>query len=181
MGKLTHNFVLPIRFFSLEFMFQSKIILTALLPQRILFCQKPHYIGTAVFISWSLTGNYKLSNEVRSKLWRQEHFYTNTAVSTLGGDTTLVMSVELQQHNFSQLLLRNRRTKVKESGNISFLLQLCLGRLIDKTIFKLCRFFSLTVYNLLWLWTRRNQSCSYRTILLFFPPPLTVAEVCKSS
>lgn len=138
-------------FFCLDFsiwnLFQSKVIFNCFISSKNFVLPKPPAIleQLCLFHGASLTGSYELSNKVRNKLWRQEHFYTNTAVSTLGGDTTLIMSVKLQQHNFSQLFLCNR-TKVKESGNISFLLQLCLRRLMDRIIFKFSIDFSPSLF-----------------------------------
>lgn len=140
--KLIHNLVLLFRFFNLEFMFHSKAILTAFLTQKNLFCKKTCYIVTAVFIPPRVSDKLQTIHQIRNKLWRQEHFYTNTAVSTLGGDTTLIMSVLLQQHILSQIVLCNTRTSVKVYGNSSFSLQLCLRRLMDRIIFKPSKDFS---------------------------------------
>lgn len=187
MGKLAYNFVLPFRFFNLEFMFQSKMIFNCFISSKNFVLPKPPAISEqlCLFHGASLTGSYELSNKVRNKLWTQEHFYTNTAVSTLGGDTTLIMSVKLQQHNFSQLFLCNRRTKVKESGNISFLLQLCLRRLMDRIIFKFSIDFSpslfITCYGSEPGEISSAATSTFLKTLVFFPPLSAVAKVSKSS
>lgn len=150
MRKLPYNFVLLLRFFNMEFMFQSKMILTALLPQRILFCQKHLlYWNSCVYFMEPdrelriIQYSQKQALKTRTLLYQYSCIYTRGGYNNVcrAAATQLQPATSPQQENKSKGIWQHLifTTAVFEKVN---------GQNNLQTLY---RFSSYTVYNPLWL------------------------------